>query len=405
MIHYHRIGSVPPKHHVTHREDGKLLMEQCMTRVGFDSTYSILYFRTPPTDEYTVESMELPNFCPIEPLPEQLLHRRHVRTQDLEHRGDFLSGRYTVLMNDDVRVGVVKTAGPAEKWWFTNAEGDECWFAYEGGGVLESVYGELPFNKQDYILIPKGTPYRLHPEGDRGTFLVFESSTYIDVPKQFRNESGQLTMDAPYCHRDFRKPERLLSFNREKHGDGPYQHVVKHGNRLSTHEYQHFPWDLAGWDGIVYPVAFNIRDYQPKTGAIHLPPTIHITFAGRGFVICSFVPRKVDYYQRNGHQAIPCPYGHASIDCDEILYYVEGNFTSRKGIEEQSISLHPMGVPHGPHPGTYEKSIGTDRTSELAVMCDTFKPLRLTKVADGVEDKEYHYSWVKRENTAIETSK
>lgn len=404
MIHYHRLGTVPPKHHVTHRENGELLMEQCMTRVGFDSTYSILYYRTPPTDEFGVRAMEVPGFCPVKPVGEQLLHRRHIKTQDMKPAGDFLTGRRTILMNEDLRVGICKPAEPASHW-FSNGEGDECWFAYDKGGVLESVYGVLEFKPRDYVIIPKGTPYRLVPEGDSGTFLVFESSTYIDVPKQFRNESGQITMDAPFCHRDFRIPQQMLAFDEKRHGKGPHPLVVKYGNRLSVHEYEHFPWDIAGWDGIVYPVAFNIADYQPKTGAIHLPPTTHITFAGRGFIICSFVPRKIDYYENGDVKAIPCPYGHASVDCDEILYYVEGNFTSRKGIESQSISLHPMGVPHGPHPGTYEKSIGHDRTSELAVMCDTFKPLLLTDVADGIEDKDYHYTWVKRQNEAMETSK
>ncbi|MEK6798728.1 MAG: homogentisate 1,2-dioxygenase [Planctomycetota bacterium] len=404
MIHYHRLGSVPPKHHVTHYENGQLLMEQCMTRVGFDGTYSILYFRTPPTDECAVRSMELPGFCPVHPNPEQSPHRRHLRTQDVKHAGDFLTGRRTLLMNDDVRVGVCKIAEKPGNW-FANGEGDECWFAYDGGGTLESVYGILPFRKHDYVIIPKTTPYRIHPEGNRGTFLVIESASSIDVPKQFRNESGQVTMDGPYGHRDFRAPTELLKFDRSRHGDGPYPLIVKLANRLSVHEYKHFPWELAGWDGFSYPVAFNIHDYQPRTGTIHLPPTIHITFAGRGFIICSFVPRKVDYYQKGEVRAIPCPYGHASVDCDEILYYVDGNFTSRKGIESQSISLHPMGVPHGPHPGTYEKSVGTERTSELAVMCDTFKPLLLTPFASTIEDQDYHYTWVKRENESMETSK
>lgn len=405
MIHYHRLGDVPPKHHVTHYENGKLLMEQCMTRVGFESTYSILYYRTPPTDEFTVTSEEIPDFSSVEAEREQLLHRRHIRTQDIPPRGDFLIGRRTVLMNEDVRVGIVKTDRPAGTHWFSNAEGDECWFAYDQGGVLESLFGILPFRKHDYVLIPKSTPYRLHPDGDKATFLVFESASYIDLPKQFRNESGQITMDAPYSHRNFRLPQALLTYEKTKHGEAPFRNYVKYANRISVHDYQHFPWEVAGWDGIVYPVAFSIHDYQPKTSTIHLPPTTHVTFAGRGFVICSFVPRKVDYFARGEHKAIPCPYGHASVDCDEILYYVEGNFTSRKGIESQSISLHPMGIPHGPHPGTYEKSVGTDRTGELAVMCDTFKPLRLTPFGASLEDKEYHYTWVKRENEAMETSK
>lgn len=404
MIHYHRLGSVPPKHHVTHYEDGKLLMEQCMTRAGFESTYSILYYRVPPTDETAVEPMSIPGYAPFEPVREQLPYRRHLRTQDLHTEGDFLSARRVLLFNDDVRVGVAGVNQPAKNF-FANWDGDECFFAYDAGGRVESVYGLLSYRKHDYVIIPKGTPYRIHPDGGKATLLFFESNSYIDVPRQFRNESGQITMYAPFCHRDFRVPNELLRFDRRVHGDPPYPLIVKRDQALSVHRFKHFPWEVVGWDGGVYPVAFNIHDYQPRTGLVHLPPTTHITFAGRGFIICSFVPRKVDYFDRDGLKAIPCPYGHASVDCDEILYYVEGNFTSRKGIESRSISLHPMGVPHGPHPGTYQNSIGHDRTSELAVMCDTFKPLRLTTVADSIEMKDYHYTWVNRENEAMETSK
>lgn len=394
MLHYHKLGSVPPKNHVTHYEDGKLLMEQCVTRAGFDSTYSILYYRIPPTDESKVDNLTIPGYCPAEPVAEQRLHRRHLLTQNMQHEGDFITGRRTLMMNDHLSVGVCKIAQPAGDF-FLNGLGDECWFAYEGGGVLESVYGLLPFRHRDYVIIPKGTPYRLHPENDKGTFLFFDSPTYIDIPKQYRNHGGQLTLDAPYSHRDFRIPQQLLAYDAAKHGKGPWPLIVKHGNELSIHRYEHWPWDIAGWDGYTYPVAFNIHDYQPKTSNVHLPPTTHITFAGQGFIICSFVPRKVDYYDKDGIKAIPCPYGHASVDCDEILYYVDGNFTSRKGVDKQSISLHPMGIPHGPHPGMYEKSVGHEATGELAVMMDTFKPLRLTTYAAGIEDESYHYSWVK----------
>jgi len=271
MIQYHRLGKVPPKHHVTHYEDGKLLMEQCMTRVGFDSTYSILYYRKPPTDECAVRSMEVPGFCPVAPVEKQALYRRHIRTQDLKVTGDFLTARRTVLMNPDVRVGICKP-NQAANHWFSNGEGDECWFAYGGGGVLESVYGMLPFKKQDYLIVPKGTPYRLHAENDIGTFLVFESSTYIDVPKQFRNESGQITMDAPYSHRDFRIPQEMLRFDRARHGDAPYPLVVKHANQLTVHEFEHFPWEVAGWDGAVYPVASaaDLDDPPAADNAHHL---------------------------------------------------------------------------------------------------------------------------------------
>ncbi|MHC4235771.1 MAG: homogentisate 1,2-dioxygenase domain-containing protein, partial [Planctomycetota bacterium] len=246
------------------------------------------------------------------------------------------------------------------------------------------------YREHDYVYIPKATPYRLHPEGHTGTFLVFEATGFIDVPKQFRNSAGQLTMDAPYSHRDFRAPTELIRFDRTQHGQPPYRLVIKKSDRLAVHLHDHWPLQLVGWDGYSYPVAFNIHDYQPKTGLIHLPPTYHITFAGNGFIICSFVPRMVDYHEK----AIPCPYGHAAVDCDEILYYVDGNFISRKGIERESLSLHPAGVPHGPHPGMYERSIGVKRTEELAVMCDTFKPLQVTKVAADFEDQNYHRSWV-----------
>ncbi|MCG3137751.1 MAG: hypothetical protein HJJLKODD_01601 [Phycisphaerae bacterium] len=397
MLDYHRLGELPAKHHITFRQQEKLLMEQCVTREGFDGPYSILYFRIPPTDETSVEPRQLPGFCPVSPLERQPLHRRHIRTQESKHEGDFITGRKTLMMNSDVQIGLCKPQQPTAEF-FSNADGDECWFAYEGGGVLESLYGLLPYRKHDYLIIPKATPYRLHPEGGKGTFLIFEGRGFIDIPKQFRNKRGQLTMDAPFCHRDFRRPSELLKYDAASHGQAPFRHVVKKNDSLTVHLFKHWPWELAGWDGYTYPVAFNIMDYQPKTGQIHLPPTYHITFAGNDFIICSFVPRKVDYYERNGQKAIPCPYGHASVDCDEILYYVEGNFTSRRGIESQSISLHPAGVPHGPHPGTYEKSIGHDRTNELAVMCDTFKPLLLTAAAARLEDSDYHTTWVQTES-------
>ncbi|MCP4250760.1 MAG: homogentisate 1,2-dioxygenase [bacterium] len=391
MIHRHTLGKLPPKPHTAfYDEDGALLMEQCVTREGFDGPFSILYFRGQPTDETGVEAMTLPGFCPVEVAPDLPLARRHIRTQDVKPGGDFLTGRRTMLVNSDVRVGSVKTDRPARDF-FSNADGDEVWFAYDGPGTLESLYGRLEYRQHDYVYIPKATPYRIHPRGDRGTFLVFEATGFVDVPKQFRNSAGQLTLDAPFSHRDFRVPTELMGYNADRHGSAPYRLVIKKSDRLGVHTFDHWPLDVVGWDGYSYPVAFNIHDYQPKTGLIHLPPTYHITFAGNGFIICSFVPREVDYHEK----AIPCPYGHAAVDCDEILYYVDGNFISRKGIEPQSISLHPAGVAHGPHPGAYKGSIGVKRTEELAVMCDTFKPLQMTKAALDYDDPDYHRSWVK----------
>ncbi len=303
--------------------------------------------------------------------------------------GDFLTGRKTLLIGDDLHVGVCKPTEPAG-CFFSNGDGDELYFVTDGSGTLESVCGILPFRRHDYLLIPKSTPYRLHLEGNRGTFLVFEGRPNLGIPSDYRNRWGQLTDYAPYTHRDFRLPTEMLQFDAARHGPGPYEVVIKRSDTLSIHQYKHWPHDIVGWDGAVYPVAFNIHDFQPKTGLVHQPPTIHTTFAGNGFVICSFVPRMVDFHEK----AIPCPYGHASVDMDEVMYYVEGNFTSRKGIEPESISLHPAGVHHGPHPGMYEKSIGTRHTGELAVMSDTCKPLRMTTEAEALEDKNYHMSWI-----------
>ncbi|MCG3128897.1 MAG: Homogentisate 1,2-dioxygenase [Phycisphaerae bacterium] len=392
MIHRHTLGKIPPKPHIVFKDErGNLLMEHCLTREGFDGTFTILYYRTPPTDETAVERFSIPGFCPCEAVEGLPLLRRHVRTQDLRVSGDFLDSRRTLFVNSDLHVGMLKPTQAGTRF-FSNGDGDECYYAYRGGGVVESLMGVLHYREGDYVNIPRNVPYRLVPDSPAAELMVFEGRGFVDIPKQFRNRAGQLTMDAPYSHRDFRVPSELLSYSESRHGKAPFRLVVKKDDVLTTHEHAHFPYEVAGWDGFVYPCAFSIHDYQPKTGLIHLPPTIHLTFAGNGFVICSFVPRILDYHEN----AIPCPYGHASVHCDEIILYVAGNFTSRRGIGGGSISVHPAGVPHGPHPGAYEGSIGVKRTDELAVMCDTFKPLKLTKVAQQLEDGDYHTTWVKQ---------
>ncbi len=392
MIHRHALGRLPAKPHTAFYEDGKLLMEHAHTREGFDGPFSLLYYRTPPTDESAVEGLTIPGFCPFEPLADQPLHRRHLKTPDLALTGDFLEARRTLLFNSDLHIGMVKPSATSPRF-LANGDGDEMYFVYRGAGRFETLFGVLPFREHDYVHIPRATPYRIHFEGDPPEFMVFEGRGFIDIPKEYRNRSGQITMYAPFTHRDFRVPESLLLYDQSCHGMAPFPLAVKREDRLSVHLHEHFPYELVGWDGFAYPFAFNIHDYQPKTGLVHLPPTIHTNFAGNEFVICSFVPRKVDYAKG----AIPCPYGHASVHMDEILFYVEGNFTSRKGIDTGSISLHPAGIPHGPHPGTYQASIGTERTSELAVMCDCYKPLRLTTAARQIEQQDYHLTWVERE--------
>jgi homogentisate 1,2-dioxygenase len=391
MIHRHTLGRVPAKPHTAfHDGDGTLLMEHLATREGFHGPFSILYYRTPPTYAKGVEPINLSGFCPFELLADQPVRRRHIRTQNVPAGGDFLTARRTLLVNDSLQIGVSKPT-VATRRFFANGDGDELYFVTAGKGVLESDYGVLPFREHDYLLVPRSTPYRLVFEGGGATLLIFEGRPRLDIPGDFRNRYGQLTEYAPYSHRDFRVPTQLLHFDRARHGDPPHLVVVKACDRATVHQYDHFPHEVVGWDGFVYPVAFNIHDYQPKTGLVHLPPTIHVTFAGHDFVVCSFVPRLVDYHEK----AVPCPYGHGNLDMDEVLYYVRGNFTSRKGIAAESISLHPIGIPHGPHPGTYEKSIGTKRTDELAVMCDAYKPFRLTAEAARIEDADYHFSWVR----------
>lgn len=389
MIHRLALGNLPPKPHTQLREGGTLLMEQMITREGFNGPFSILYYRTPPTDETSVEPLELPGFCPVKLIEHQPLRRRHLMTQNMKPGGDFLTGRRTLLVSDTLDLAVCKPAAATPRF-FCNGDGDELYFVKQGTGTLESLYGVLPFREHDYLLIPKGTPYRLRCDGP-ATLLIHEGRPEIGIPREYRNHWGQLTDYAPYSHRDFRGPQELLRHDPAEHGRPPFEIVMKRGNRLTVHRYDHFPLEVAGWDGVVYPVAFNIHDYQPKTGLVHLPPTIHTTFSGPWFVICSFIPRLVDYHP----QAIPCPYAHANVDMDEILYYIEGNFTSRKGIASESISLHPAGVTHGPHPGTYEKSIGAQRANELAVMIDCYPPFHLTADAAAVEEKDYHLSWVK----------
>ncbi|MBP7147648.1 MAG: homogentisate 1,2-dioxygenase [Acidobacteria bacterium] len=386
MIHRLQLGEVPPKPHTVFKPDGKLAFEHCLTRQGFDGAFTILYHREPP--HWVTNEEDLgphPGDAPT--AWDGHLRRCHMQTDRIPRGGSPFLDRKLLLGNHEIGVWMVHPDAD-DKTLVENADGDELVFVHHGSGRLETALGVLRFEEQDYVYVPRGLPHRWRLDGP-ATMLVIEGRTYIDLPKQFRNHAGQLTMDAPYTHRDFRAPE--WPQGGPKSLGAPRQLIVKRGGRLTGFALAHDPFDIVGWDGQVWPFAFPIRAYQPKTGLIHLPPTTHITFAGGGFVVCSFVPRMVDYHE----QAIPCPYPHSSVSCDEILYYVEGNFTSRKGVGPGSISLHPTGLPHGPHPGTYEASIGTKRTDELAVMVDTFTPLLPTRLARDIEDKGYNQSWVR----------
>jgi homogentisate 1,2-dioxygenase len=382
MPFYHRLGELPHKRHTQFRQpDGSLYREQVMGTRGFEGIQSIVYHRRAPTAVLNVEDRG-----PVQIALEETgaLRHRHFRTAQLRPGGDPIGGRQALLYNNDVTMCIALPTEPMN-YHYRNAEGDELIFVHEGEGRLESLFGTLPFRRGDYLVIPIGTTYRLVHNGP-ARLLVFETRGGVEPPRRYRNEYGQLLEHAPYCERDIRVPQELDSHD----AAGEFPVLVRSRDRFTMHILDHHPLDAVGWDGYLYPWAFNIEDFEPITGRVHQPPPVHQTFKGPNFVICSFVPRKFDYHPL----AIPAPYNHSNVDSDEVLYYVEGNFMSRKGIEEASITLHPSGLPHGPHPGTAEASIGKEGTEELAVMMDTFHPLRVTQAALNAEDEKYPFSWV-----------
>jgi homogentisate 1,2-dioxygenase len=382
MPFYHRLGEIPHKRHTQFRQpDGSLYREQVMGTRGFEGIQSIVYHRRAPTAITRVEDRGPLQLELEEP---GALRHRHFRTAQLKPGGDPISGRQPLLHNNDVTMSVALPTEPMS-YHYRNAQGDELIFVHEGEGRVESIFGALPFRRGDYLAIPIGTTYRLVCSGP-ARLLTFEARGSIETPRRYRNEHGQLLEHAPYCERDIRVPQELLSHDEV----GEFPVLVRARDHFTLHTLDHHPLDAVGWDGYLYPWAFNIEDFEPITGRVHQPPPVHQTFKGPNFVICSFVPRKFDYHPL----AIPAPYNHSNVDSDEVLYYVEGNFMSRKGIDEASITLHPSGLPHGPHPGTAEGSIGKDATEELAVMIDTFHPLQVVRAATAIEDEKYAYSWV-----------
>jgi homogentisate 1,2-dioxygenase len=380
------MGDVPKKHHIAARTaEGALLYEECLTREGFDGPYTIMYHRYKPHVQECVPVCTESFVVPVA-APAAGLKKRHFKAQDMVcGPSSFLSGRVPFLFNDDVVVGVVKPSLPCRAY-FSNGDGDDLYFVLHGQGVLRSVMGDVAYGPGDYVCVPKGVIHRFIPQdGVQHVVLSMECKGGVGLLKQWRNAVGQLRMDAPYCHRDFRKP-----VFRGMVDEGIREVVVKRGDVFYAFASAHTPLDVVGWDGSVYPWCFSVYDFQPRVGLVHLPPTWHGTFAMRGALVCSFVPRLVDFHP----EAVPCPYPHSSVDCDEVIFYCKGHFTSRKGVSEGSVSYHPMGIPHGPHPGAYEASIGTQRTDELAVMLDTFLPLKPTPAAVAVEDSAYHNSFI-----------
>jgi homogentisate 1,2-dioxygenase len=381
-MYYRQMGEIPHKRHTMFKkEDGTLFREQVMGTKGFSGTQSILYHHHLPTGVTKTEYLGryMPEFE-----GDGAVRHRHFMTDGVEKKGDALESREYLLGNTDLLIG---TAFVTEemKSYYRNGDGDEMLYIHFGKGKVETMFGTITYGKGDYVVIPIGTIYRVLPEEDT-KMLIVESFSQITTPRRYRNEYGQLLEHSPFCERDLRGPEKLETHDEK----GEFEVILKSRGTLHSHVLDHHPLDVVGWDGYLYPWVFNIEDFEPITGRVHQPPPVHQTFEGHNFVVCSFVPRLYDYHP----ESIPAPYNHSNVNSDELLYYVEGNFMSRKGIKEGSITLHPSGIPHGPHPGTTEASIGKKETLELAVMIDTFKPLKIVKKAKEVEDEKYMFTWV-----------
>ncbi len=389
MPYYHQLGSIPPKRHTRHeaspgyRGEG-LYYEEVITTQGFGRAYSIVYHLRPPT---RVRNIEKAGTKPIQPAPDDALRHVHLRTGGMPAAGDPITGRVPLLFNHDVIIARCRPASP-QRELYRNARCDELIFIHAGHGKLMTVFGELPFRAMDYVVIPKCTTYALEMADDspQADLLIVESHGDLGFPPRYLNPDGQFRLGAPFCERDLHAPSALNPIDRDE--DTPL--LIKDGDHWSRYVMANHPFDAVGWDGMVYPFTFNADDFEPITGTIHQPPPIHQTFQSSGFVVCTFAPRMLDTHP----MAIKVPYAHSNVESDEVLYYVRGQFGSRRGVELGSVTLHPHGIPHGPHPGTIQASFAVDRTDELAVMVDTFRPLQLADSACSLDDPNYPYSWL-----------
>jgi homogentisate 1,2-dioxygenase len=382
---YHHLGEIPPKRHTQFRKpDGTLYSEELFGIEGFSNNYSNLYYHYPPT---RVKKVAPHSERHLEEWRQDVQRHHHLKTAQLQAGGDAVAGNQILMFNKDLTIGITLPTEPMN-YFYRDGAADTLYFVHDGHGTLETNFGLLPYHEGDYIIIPRGTTYRFDIPQDSpdSRFLVVEAyGGSIEPPRRYLSPNGQLLEHSPYCERDIRRPEELVTHTER----GDFEVRVKVGDLISSYHYDFHPLNTVGWDGCEYPWIFNIADFEPITGRVHQPPPVHQTFQGPNFVVCSFVPRKLDYHPLS----IPVPYNHSNIDSDEMLYYVNGNFGSRRGIERSSISLHPRGIAHGPHPGAVEKSLGAERTEELAVMIDTFYPLKYTAAARGIDDESYPYSW------------
>lgn len=380
---YHTLGEIPPKRHTVFRKpDGGLYSEELVSTQGFSSLYSLVYHQHPPTivkqvgDPYSVE-----------PAIARPRHLRHTSLKGfrVKPEDDYLASRKAVLVNKDLHISLAAPRLSMEDYFYKNSQADEIVFVHEGSGVLKSGFGQIPFEYGDYLVVPRGTIHQFNFSGPENRLFIIESFSPVRTPKRYRNAHGQLMEHSPYCERDIKRPADLQTFDEK----GDFRILIKKQGLIYPFVYGTHPFDFIGWDGYHYPWAFSIHDFEPITGRLHQPPPVHQTFEADNFVVCSFCPRKYDYHP----QSIPAPYNHSNVDSDEVLYYVDGDFMSRKSVERGQITLHPGGIPHGPHPGTVEKSIGKEKTDELAVMIDPFHPLMITEEGVKIEDPDYYKSW------------
>jgi len=380
---YHTLGKIPAKRHTVFRQpNGKLYAEELVSTEGFSGMYSLVYHTHPPT---LVKSLGTP--YSVEPKIAREKHLRHTSLLgfNIKPEDDYLKSRKPVLVNADLQISLAAPKKSMTDYFYKNSQADEVIFIHKGTGTLKTGFGKIKFSYGDYLVVPRGTIYQMEFDDENNRLFIIESYSPIRFPKRYQNQFGQLMEHAPFCERDIRRPNELETFDQE----GDYKILIKKQGLIYPYTYGTHPFDFIGWDGYHYPWAFSIHNFEPITGRVHQPPPVHQTFEANNFVICSFVPRKYDYHP----EAIPAPYNHSNVDSDEVLYYVDGDFMSRNSVVQGQITLHPGGIPHGPHPGSVEKSIGKERTDELAVMIDPFKPLMITEEALLIEDENYHKSW------------
>lgn len=381
---YHTLGKIPRKRHTVFRKpDGSLYYEQLFGTEGFSGVSSLLYHMYRPT---MVKEIHRPLDLTPRAAVTHNITSRMLRGWDIAPEDDFLDSRTIVLFNNDLNIALAAPRRSMTDYYYKNADSDELIFIHQGSGVLRTFLGNISFGYGDYLVIPRGTIYQIQFETTDNRLLIVESFSPIVTPRRYRNQFGQLLEHSPFCERDIRRPSILETYDEK----GDFLIKIKKQNHLHQVVYASHPFDVVGWDGYFYPYAFSAHDFEPITGRIHQPPPVHQTFEGHNFVVCTFAPRLYDYHP----DAIPAPYNHSNIDSDEVLYYVDGDFMSRNHVEKGYISLHPSGIPHGPHPGAIERSIGQKETLELAVMIDTFKPLKLTEAALQIENEDYYRSWL-----------